>query len=114
MAWTNVSKLCLGLSSVMLKLKRPPKTCMPRRAKIIIKRNKSNKRDAMDWMELSNDATRFDNDRHYFVTLKILSNLTQRSTDTPRGGIISVLVSATSVMELMTIMQSNRLNNETA
>jgi hypothetical protein len=30
-----------------------------------MKRNSSNSSDAMDWMELSNEATRLDNDRQY-------------------------------------------------
>lgn len=48
-----------------LKLNRPPNTCMPRSAKIIMKRKRRSSREAMDWMELRSDATRLESDRQY-------------------------------------------------
>jgi len=70
--WNTVSRLCQklskllrGLSAVALKSNRPPNTCIPSRAKITMKRNNSNSSDAMDWMELSSEATRLDKDRQY-------------------------------------------------
>jgi hypothetical protein len=49
----------------------------------------------------------------YLVTLKTLSNRTQRKTDTPNGGIQCVLVKTISEMLPITTKQSKRLNNET-
>lgn len=49
----------------------------------------------------------------YLVTLNTLSKRTQRSTETPSGGIISVLVKIISPMLPITTKQSKRLNNET-
>jgi hypothetical protein len=60
----NVSKLDLG-RSLTPKLNFPPKTCMPRSAKIMMDRNSSKMREAIDWMELSKDATKFDSDLQY-------------------------------------------------
>ena len=62
---TNVSKLLRGLASVESKLNLPPKTCIPRRAKMTIKRKRSSSREAMDWMELRRDATRLERERQY-------------------------------------------------
>lgn len=38
---------------------------MPRSAKITMKRKRSNNSDAIDWIELSNDATKLESDRQY-------------------------------------------------
>lgn len=38
---------------------------MPNKAKITIKRKSSNSREAIDWIEFNNEATRFDNDLQY-------------------------------------------------
>lgn len=59
-----MSRACGKLSNVLLlvtfssKLNFPPKSCMPSREKIIMKRKSSSSRDAMDFMELSREATR--------------------------------------------------------
>lgn len=50
---------------------------------------------------------------YYLVTLKTRRRRTQRKTDTPSGGMTSVLVSTTSIMLLMTTKQSNRLKRDT-
>lgn len=50
---------------------------------------------------------------NYFVTLKTRNSRTQRRTDTPKGGIIPVLVSSVSDILPITTKQSNRLNSET-
>ena len=71
--WNTVSRLCQKLSKLLrgfsavlsLKSNLPPNTCIPSRAKITMKRNNSNSSDAMDWMELSSEATRLDKDRQY-------------------------------------------------
>lgn len=105
---------------------------MPRRANITIKRKSNSNKDAIDWMEFNNDATKLDKDLQYlekimgylqikwlnfkdihFVTLNILNNLTQRKTEMPKGGIISVLVSIISMILPITTKQSNLLNRET-
>ena len=76
------------------------------------------------WEKNSNSNT-------YLVTLKILSKRTQRSTDTPNGGITSKqmgkknlvvnyqkmtklpeYVNIDSIIELITTKQSKRLNSE--
>ena len=49
----------------------------------------------------------------YLVTLKTRRRRTQRKTDTPKGGMTSVLVRTTSTMLLMTTKQSKRLNSDT-
>lgn len=49
----------------------------------------------------------------HFVTLNTLSNRTQRSTETPRGGIILLCVKIISLIEPITTKQSKRLNSET-
>jgi hypothetical protein len=53
-----------GFSSFS-KLNFPPKTCIPSSAKIMMNRNRRRMREAIDWIELSNDATRFDSDLQY-------------------------------------------------
>ena len=42
-------------------------TCIPRRAKIIIKRKRRSSKDAMDFMEFSSDATKLRRDAQYLV-----------------------------------------------
>lgn len=56
-AWGKLSKVLL-LVWVSSKLNFPPKTCIPSREKMMMKRKSSSSRDAMDFMELSRDATR--------------------------------------------------------
>ena len=62
---TKVSKLLRGFASVESKLNLPPKTCIPSRAKMTIKRKRSSNREAMDWIELRSEATRLERDRQY-------------------------------------------------
>ena len=62
---TKESKLLRGLASVESKLNLPPKTCIPRRAKMTMKRKRSRSREAMDWIELRREATRLERDRQY-------------------------------------------------
>ena len=47
------------------KLKVPPNNCIPRSAKIRIKRNSRSSNDIMDFIELSRDTTRFRNEDQY-------------------------------------------------
>lgn len=49
----------------------------------------------------------------YLVTLKTRNNLTHRKTDTPSGGISSLLVNNISVILPTTTKQSKRLNRDT-
>ena len=42
---------------------------MPRRAKMTMKRKRSNKSDAIDWIELSRDATRLERERQYLCAI---------------------------------------------
>ena len=41
------------------KLKAPPKSCMPRRAKIRMNRKRRKRRDKIDLMELKREMTKF-------------------------------------------------------
>lgn len=66
---TKLSKLCRGFGSVSLKSNLPPKTCMPSSAKMTMNKNSSSNSEAIDWIELSNDATRFESDRQYLEGL---------------------------------------------
>lgn len=118
--WNTVSKLCekeskfvLGLKSVGSLLNLPPNTCIPSKAKIIMNKKRRKRRDAIDWIELRRDATRFDSAFQYLVTLNTRSSRTHRSTETPIGGITCVFTRAISTIELIVAKQSKRLNNET-
>ena len=57
MATEKESKLEAGVPNS--KLKVPPKSCMPRRAKMRMKRKRRRRRDTMDFMEASRETTRF-------------------------------------------------------
>lgn len=46
----------------------PPNTCIPRRAKMTMKRKRSRSREAMDFTELSKDATKLFSDVQYLKT----------------------------------------------
>ena len=78
---TKVSKLASGVPSG--KLNAPPNNCIPRRAKIRMKRNRRNSKDRIDRIELRREMTRFLRDDQYFVTLKILKSLRALNTDNP-------------------------------
>ena len=78
---TNVSKLASGVPSE--KLNAPPKSCIPKRANIRMKRKRRNRRERMDLIELRSDITKFLNEDQYFVTLKILKSLRALKTDNP-------------------------------
>lgn len=72
LTWKTVRRLCqkeskllLGFKAVGLKLNFPPNTCIPRRAKITINKKRSNKSEAIDCIELSSDATKFERDLQY-------------------------------------------------
>ena len=41
------------------KLKVPPKSCIPNRAKMRMNKKRSSRREMMDFMELSRETTRF-------------------------------------------------------
>ena len=47
------------------KLKVPPNSCIPNKAKISINRNSSNNKDMIDLMELSNEITRLRSEDQY-------------------------------------------------
>ena len=47
------------------KLKAPPKSCMPSRAKIRMNRKRRNRRDKMDLMELKREMTKFRREDQY-------------------------------------------------
>lgn len=65
-AWGKLSKL-LRRTSVSSKSYRPPKSCMPSRAKMTMKRKSSSSSEAMERMELSREATRLLNDVQYLA-----------------------------------------------
>jgi hypothetical protein len=58
-AWEKVSKVLL-LVWVSSKLNFPPNSCMPSRAKMIRNRKSRRRRDMIDFIELSREATRLD------------------------------------------------------
>lgn len=60
----KLSKL-LRRTSVSSKSYLPPKSCMPSRAKMMMKRKSSRSSEAMERMELSRDATRLLSDVQY-------------------------------------------------
>jgi hypothetical protein len=76
-------------------------------------RNRRRRRDAIDCIEFNSDATKFDRERQYLVTLKTRKRRTQRNTEIPSGGITFVFVKTISIMLPKTTKQSKRLNNET-
>lgn len=106
---------------------------MPSKANITMNKNNNNKREAIDCIEFNREATRLDNERQYLqnkthlinnpgflhfeethlVTLNTRNNRTQRNTETPKGGMISVFVKIISPILPITTKQSNRLNKDT-
>ena len=66
MAIENELKLEGGVPSG--KLKVPPNSCIPSRAKIRIKRNSKSSNDIMDFIELSRETTRLRNEDQYLQT----------------------------------------------
>ena len=81
--------------------------------KMIMNKNSSNNNEAIDRIEFKSEATRFDKDAQYFVTLKIRIRRTLRKTDMPSGSKTSEEVRFNSTIEPQTTKQSNRLNNDT-
>ena len=73
------------------KLKAPPKSCIPNRAKISMNKKSRKSSEMMERIELSNDMTKFRKDDQYLVTLKIRSNLRARRTDKPNEPAISTM-----------------------
>lgn len=69
--WKTLMRACGKLSkllrrtSVSSKSYLPPKSCMPSRAKMTMKRKSSSSSEAMERMELSSDATRLLSDVQY-------------------------------------------------
>ena len=59
----NVLKFDGGVPSS--KLKAPPKSCMPSRAKIRMKRKRRKSRDKMDLIELRREMTKFRREDQY-------------------------------------------------
>ena len=80
---------------------------------MIINKKSSNKSEAIERIELSNDATKFEREAQYLVTLNMRSKRTHRKTEIPRGSRTSAEVRISSTIEPQTTKQSNRLNNET-
>ena len=78
---TNVSKLASGVPSG--KLKAPPNSCIPSRAKMRMKRKRRKSSERIERIELRSEMTRFLNDDQYLVTLKILRSLRALNTDNP-------------------------------
>ena len=62
-AMEKESKLDAGVPKS--KLKVPPKSCMPSRAKMRMKRNSRSKRDTIDLRELKRDTTRLRREDQY-------------------------------------------------
>lgn len=58
------------------KLKAPPKSCIPRRAKIRMKRKSRNNNEMIDLIELSSEMTRFRSEDQYLRARKLISTCT--------------------------------------
>lgn len=67
-------KLTNGVSSG--KLKEPPKSCIPKRANMRMKRKRRNKREMIERIELSREITRFLRDDQYLKERNSISDLT--------------------------------------
>lgn len=65
MATGKESKLEAGVPKS--KLKVPPKSCMPSRAKMRMKRKRRRRRETMDFMEARRETTRFLRDDQYLA-----------------------------------------------
>ncbi len=61
-------KLEGGVPSV--KLNVPPKSCIPRRAKIRMNKNRSSSNDMMDFMELRSETTRLRKEDQYLELIR--------------------------------------------
>ena len=126
-AWKKLSKVALDSSSRNL----PPKSCMPSRAKMKIKRQSSTNRATMEAIESTRDFTRapiafqyLENKivqtefvletvvLYYFVTLNPLRRRIHLSTERPTGGMSSFLTRRYSPMELRTTKKSNLLKRD--
>lgn len=66
------------------KLNWPPKSCMPSRANMRIKRKSRKRSEMMLRIELSREMTRFLRLAQYLVTLKILRSRRARRTEKPK------------------------------
>ncbi len=60
--WGKLSKVLRRVSS---KLNFPPKSCMPSREKMMMKRKSRSSREAMERTELRREATRLDREFQY-------------------------------------------------
>lgn len=95
------------------KLNVPPKSCMPRRAKIRMKRKSSSRREMMDFIELSSEMTKFLKDDQYTVTLKILNSRRALRTDRPKDPALGLKwVHTTSKTLPEMTRQSKRLKDD--
>ena len=67
------SKLEAGVPNS--KLKVPPKSCIPRRAKIKMNRKRSSNRDTMDFNDAKSETTRFRREDQYLKKRKSQKNI---------------------------------------
>lgn len=134
LTWDTVRNASQGVSKLPRRpgLSLPPNSWVPNNAKVNTKRKRTARRETIERTVSLSSRTKAPNlcqylkgimhhalkmsrtkSAPYFVTLKTRSRRTQRRTDTPSGGITSVLVKTTSMILLITTKQSNRLNRET-
>jgi len=79
------SKLLSGVPwSGVTSLNCPPKSCIPSRAKMRMKRKRRKRREMMERMEERREITRFRREDQYFVTLNIRRRRRARRTDRPK------------------------------
>lgn len=64
--WGKLSNVLL-LVCISSKLNLPPKSCIPRREKMIMKRKRSSNREAMERTEFRSEATRLLREFQYLV-----------------------------------------------
>ena len=83
-AFENLSKFEGGGTPSMIDTYRPPKTCIPSKAKTIKNRNKRKINDMILFKEFIKLTTKFLKSAQALVILKILNNFKARMTENPK------------------------------
>jgi len=111
-AWKKLSKVARDSISTAFK-NFPPNSCIPRRAKMKMKRTRRTNKATIEEIELTKDLTKLPMADQYFVTLNPLKRRIHLITERPTGGTNSFLTKTYSRMELRTTKKSNLLKSET-
>lgn len=95
------------------KLKAPPKSCIPKSAKMRMKRPSRNSREMMERIELKREMTRLRREDQYLVTLKMRKSRRARRTERPKEPAwVAIFVQQTSKTLARITMQSKRLKED--